>query len=159
MKRKILSIIAAAVMALALTACGGAAKQVDLKEAYRQGMETILATGMEEPIMLEVTDIDHISAFYTGIEKMELKQLVVYMPPVDGFACEVAMAEAKNAEDAAALAKLFQKRVDIGKESNMYPETTKMWQSNAKVSVNGNYVVMAVLPDGYELPDQFLAKF
>ena len=34
-----------------------------------------------------------------------------------------------------------------------------MWKNNATVTVNGNYVVLEVLPDGCTVPDAFLAKF
>ena len=53
----------------------------------------------------------------------------------------------------------FQARVDAMADDTTYPEEAGMWKNNATVTVNGNYVVLEVLPDGCTVPDAFLAKF
>ena len=54
---------------------------------------------------------------------------------------------------------IFQTRVDEMANNTTYPEEAGLWKNCATVSVNGNYVVLEVLPEGCTVPDAFLAKF
>ena len=69
------------------------------------------------------------------------------------------MVEAESAADAEIVRQSFQSRVDSMANDTTYPEEAGMWKNNATVSVNGNYVVLEVLPEGCTVPDAFLAKF
>ena len=69
------------------------------------------------------------------------------------------MVEAESAVDAEIVRQSFQARVDAMADETNYPEEAGMWKNNATVTVNGNYVVLEVLPDGCTVPDAFLAKF
>lgn len=69
------------------------------------------------------------------------------------------MVEAESAADAEIVRQSFQARVDSMANDTTYPEEAGMWKNNATVSVNGNYVVLDVLPEGCTVPDAFLAKF
>ena len=72
---------------------------------------------------------------------------------------ELDMLQAESAADAEIVRQSFQARVDAMADETNYPEEAGMWKNNATVSVNGNYVVLEVLPDGCTVPDAFLAKF
>ena len=69
------------------------------------------------------------------------------------------MAEAASAADAERIRSILQNRVDAAANDTAYPENAAGWKNNAVVTVNGNYVVMAVLPDGVEMPAAFKAEF
>ena len=72
---------------------------------------------------------------------------------------ELDMLQAESAADAEIVRQSFQARVDSMANDTTYPEEAGMWKNNATVTVNGNYVVLEVLPDGCTVPDAFLAKF
>ena len=90
---------------------------------------------------------------------METKQLVVYWPPVVGFGCELVMVEVTNGADAETIRGILQQRVDNAANDTAYPENAPAWKNNSAVTVNGNYVVMGVLPEGVTLPAAFKAEF
>lgn len=56
------------------------------------------------------------------------------------------MVEAESAADAEIVRQSFQARVDAMADDTTYPEEAGMWKNNATVTVNGNYVVLEVLP-------------
>lgn len=173
--KKYIALLLALVLALSLVACGQKdepktddpandqtqtdAKTVDLKAAY----DTAIAAVNEElgdnaPVLLETTDMDMLNGYYAGIKDVALKQWVAFQSPT-GTSCEVVMVEVENAADAETVRQLFQTRADNMANDTTYPEEAGMWKNNATVSVNGNYVVLEVLPDGCTVPDAFLAKF
>ena len=49
--------------------------------------------------------------------------------------------------------------VDNAANDTAYPENAPAWKNNSAVTVNGNYVVMGVLPEGVTLPAAFKAEF
>ena len=69
------------------------------------------------------------------------------------------MVEAESAADAEIVRQSFQARVDSMANDTTYPENTPAWKNNSAVTVNGNYVVMGVLPEGVTLPAAFKAEF
>ena len=169
--KKLLCVLLDAVMALALAACGGGngtpagdssdpqqdqqAQSVDLKQV---AADAVAALGDEYP-MFPVEDADQLESLYPGLTAVETKQLVAYQPPVSGFGCELAMAEVANAADAETVRAIFQQRVDSIANDTAYPENAPAWKNNSAVTVNGNYVVLGVLPEGTELPAAFKAVF
>ena len=49
--------------------------------------------------------------------------------------------------------------MDNAANDTAYPENAPAWKNNSAVTVNGNYVVMGVLPEGVTLPAAFKAEF
>lgn len=169
--KKLFCVLLAAVMVLALAACGGKdtpadnanndpqqdqqTQSVDLKQA---AADAVAALGDEYP-MFPVEDAEELEGFYPGLSAIETKQIVAYQPPVSGFGCELAMVEVANAADAETVRGIFQARVDGFANDTAYPENAPAWKNNAAVTVNGSYVVLGVLPESTELPPVFKAEF
>lgn len=173
--KKFVAMLLALVMALSLVACGqkednidGEKKNdqtqtdgqtVDLRAEYETGIKQVQEElGDNAPALLETTDMDMLNGYYPGIKDVTLKQCVAFQSPT-GTASEVVMVEVESAADAETVRQLFQTRVDNMANDTTYPEEAGMWKNNATVTVNGNYVVLEVLPDGCTVPDAFLAKF
>ena len=168
MKRMITLLLALA-MALSLTACGkkddtiggdtAGDQSVDLRAAYEAGIKQVQdELGDNAPVLLEETAVELLNSYYPGLENAKLKQGVFFISPT-ATSCEVSMVEAESAVDAEIVRQSFQARVDAMADETNYPEEAGMWKNNATVTVNGNYVVLEVLPDGCTVPDAFLAKF
>ena len=169
--KKLLCVLLAAVMVLALAACGGndapaangdndpqqepQTQSVDLKQT---AAGAVAALGDEYP-MFPVEDAEELEGLYPGLSAIETKQVVAYQPPVSGFGCELAMVEVANAADAETVRAIFQQRVDSIANDTAYPENAPAWKNNSAVTVNGNYVVLGVLPEGTDLPAAFKAAF
>lgn len=169
--KKLLCILLAAVMVLALAACGGndapaangdndpqqepQTQSVDLKQT---AADAVAALGDEYP-MFPVEDAEELEGLYPGLSAIETKQVVAYQPPVSGFGCELAMVEVANAADAETVRGIFQARVDDFANDTAYPENAPAWKNNAAVTVNGSYVVLGVLPEDTDLPPVFKAEF
>ena len=153
-----------ALLMLTMTACGAGtaddnAQSVDLRAAYETAIAQINEElGDEAPVLLEETAVELLNGYYPGLADIKLKQSVFFLSPT-ATSCEVAMAEVADKADAEKLRDIFQARVDEMANDTMYPDEAALWKNNATVSVNGCYVVLAVLPDGCTVPDAFLAKF
>ena len=173
--KKIFALLLALVMALALVACGqkednigGETKDdqtqtdgqsVDLRAEYDAAIKQVQdELGDNAPVLLEETAVEILNSYYPGLESAKLKQSVFFISPT-ATSCEVSMVEAESAADAEIVRQSFQARVDNMANDTTYPEEAGMWKNNATVSVNGNYVVLEVLPEGCTVPDAFLAKF
>ena len=150
--KKTFALLLALVMALALVACGqkednigGETKDdqtqtdgqsVDLRAEYEAAIKQVQdELGDNAPVLLEETAVEILNSYYPGLENAKLKQSVFFISPT-ATSCEVSMVEAESAAEEAG-----------------------MWKNNATVTVNGNYVVLEVLPEGCTVPDAFLAKF
>lgn len=167
--KKLICLLLAAVMALALVACGGdktpqegndsqqdaQTQAVDLKKAA----EDAIASLGDEVTFFPVEDANELEGLYPGLADVETRQIVAYQPPVTGFGCELAMVEVANAADAETVRAIFQNRVDGFANDTGYPENAPAWKNNSSVTVNGNYVVLGVLPEGMELPAAFKGEF
>ena len=168
MMKKISALLLALVMVLSLMACGqkednigGETKDdqtqtdgqtVDLRAAYEAGIKQVQEElGDNAPVLLEETAVEILNSYYPGLENAKLKQSVFFISPT-ATSCE-------SAADAEIVRQSFQARVDAMADDTTYPEEAGMWKNNATVTVNGNYVVLEVLPDGCTVPDAFLAKF
>ena len=158
--KKCICLLLAAVMVLALAACGGndtpvgdvssdsqqdpQTQSVDLKQT---AADAVAALGDEYP-MFPVKDTAELESLYPGLTAVETKQLVAYQPP-----------EVADAADAETVRAIFQQRVDSIANDDAYPENAPAWKNNSAVTVNGNYVVLGVLPEGTDLPAAFKAEF
>lgn len=175
--KKFAAMLLALVMALSLVACGQKdqpaaddpaktddpaqtdTQTVDLKAAYDAAIAKVNEElGDNAPVLLEETAVEILNSYYPGLENAKLKQSVFFISPT-ATSCEVSMVEAESAADAEIVRQSFQARVDAMASDTTYPEEAGMWKNNATVTVNGNYVVLEVLPDGCTVPDAFLAKF
>ena len=160
---KKLCVFCMALLMLAMTACGkdtsGGGQSVDLRAAYEAAIAQVNEElGDNAPALLEETAVELLNGYYPGIADIQLKQSVFFLSPT-ATSCEVSMGEAESAADAEIVRQSFQARVDAMADDTTYPEEAGMWKNNATVTVNGNYVVLEVLPDGCTVPDAFLAKF
>ena len=160
---KKLCVFCMALLMLAMTACGkdtsGGGQSVDLRAAYEAAIAQVNEElGDNAPALLEETAVELLNGYYPGIADIQLKQSVFFLSPT-ATSCEVSMVEAESAADAEIVRQSFQARVDAMADETNYPEEAGMWKNNATVTVNGNYVVLEVLPDGCTVPDAFLAKF
>ena len=167
--KRMITLLLALVLALSLAACGqkedniggdtAGDQAVDLRAAYEAGIKQVQdELGDNAPVLLEETAVELLNSYYPGLENAKLKQGVFFISPT-ATSCEVSMVEAESAADAEIVRQSFQARVDSMANDTTYPEEAGMWKNNATVSVNGNYVVLEVLPDGCTVPDAFLAKF
>ena len=167
--KKLFTLCLALVLALSLAACGqkedntggdtAGDQSVDLRAAYEAGIKQVQdELGDNAPVLLEETAVELLNSYYPGLENAKLKQGVFFISPT-ATSCEVSMVEAESAADAELVRQSFQARVDGMANDTMYPDEAAMWKNCATVTVNGNYVVLEVLPEGCTVPDAFLAKF
>ena len=167
--KRMITLLLALVLALSLAACGqkedniggdtAGDQSVDLRAAYEAGIKQVQdELGDNAPVLLEETAVELLNSYYPGLENAKLKQGVFFISPT-ATSCEVSMVEAESAADAELVRQSFQARVDSMANDTMYPDEAAMWKNCATVTVNGNYVVLEVLPDGCTVPDAFLAKF
>ena len=152
-----------ALLMLTMTACGAGTaddtQSVDLRAAYEAAIAQVNEElGDNAPVLLEETAVELLDSYYPGLADIKLKQSVFFLSPT-ATSCEVAMAEVADRADAEKLRDVFQARVDEMANDTMYPDEAAMWKNCATVTVNGNYVVLEVLPEGCTVPDAFLAKF
>ncbi len=162
--KRIFALIIAAVMLFSFTACGKengdsgddipvAESTLDLEVVYQSLLNMQAGTGLDALVMFKETDPNLLNQLYAGLADVRLKQQVVYMAPVTGYACEVMLVEAVNEADMQKVEEVFNNRISIGIESNGDADNGEVWQRNARVQVFGNYAAMIVLPDGYLIPD------
>ena len=173
--KRMITLLLALVLALSLAACGkkednigGETKDdqtqtdgqsVDLRAEYDAAIKQVQdELGDNAPVLLEETAVELLNSYYPGLENAKLKQGVFFISPT-ATSCEVSMVEAESAADAELVRQSFQARVDSMANDTMYPDEAAMWKNCATVTVNGNYVVLEVLPEGCTVPDAFLAKF
>lgn len=160
MMKKLCCIVLTALLVLSLAACGKATPQEDSKSVdLKQAAEDAIASLGDEVVLFPVEDTAEIESLYPGLTAVETKQLVAYQPPVSGYGCELVMVEVANSADTETVRSILQQRVDNAANDSTYPENAPAWKNNAAVTVNGNYVVMSVLPEGMALPDAFKAVF
>ena len=149
-----------AALCLLLSGCANPAlKDVDLEKAYETGMAAIEKQVGDAPVMERETDAEILEMMYPGIGEINAKQLVVYVSPMSGMPAEVVMIETQNSNDAKKAEDIFKTRVETQSADSFYPTTVAQWKNAAKVTTNGNIVVMAVMPEGVALPREFLAQF
>lgn len=159
--KKSICLILTVLLALTLCACGESktAEPVDLKAACDAAIAQVSEElGDDAPVLMEETSMDLLGSLYAGIGDIELKQSVFYLSPTY-TSCEIAMVETASAADAQTVKAIFEARVDLMANDTMYPDEAGLWKNGANVTVNGNYVVLSVLPEGCTVPDALLAKF
>ena len=166
MKRIISLALAAALLMSSLAACGsssggGQEKKVDLA-AFAQ---TILEN--HEFPMLERNDpADELGATmlennYPGLKDMDLEQVEVYLAAISFSGVELALVQAKNANDAVKVKEIFDARVaaKTTEGPGNYPEEVELWQHNSAIVSRGNYVMLVNHEDSAAIVSEFNALF
>ena len=98
-----------------------------------------------------------VESIYPGLSEIELDQQALYFPPIFGFANEIMLVEVTNKNDVDAVKDIFQARIDRGASDTTYPENAEPWAKRAQVQVDGRYICMIVLPEGYVIPENVFA--
>ena len=163
--KKIVSLCTAAVLCLSLlSACGGGKeeKKADLA-AFAQAVQenhefhSLERADPEDPELGAVM----LGNWYPGLTDLDLEQVEIYMPMVSFSGGELALVEAKSAEDAAKVKEIFQNRITTKSTDGPgnYPEEVEMWKKSAKVVDNGSYVMLVNHPDSEAIAGEFEALF
>ena len=173
--KKLISLCTAAVLCLALlSACGGKpegngpapdhdAEPVDLAAFAQSVQENHQFASLEkaDPADEELGAI-MLENNYPGLKDMDLEQVEVYLPLISFSGGELALAQAKSAEDAAKVKEIFQARIDSKSTEGPgnYPEEVEMWQRSAQVAVaNDTYVMLVCHGDADAIVEEFNALF
>ncbi|MDE6589580.1 MAG: DUF4358 domain-containing protein [Oscillospiraceae bacterium] len=175
--KRILSLCAMAALCLSLlSACGGGGaggggtpaedKKVDLA-AFAQALpDTHEFGGFLQRVDADDPDMGEMMAqmlenYYPGLAAMDLEQLEVYMSMISFSSGEFAVAQAKDAAGAAKVKEIFQARIDAKTTDGPgnYPEEVELWQHNAALAENGNYVMLVCCEDSEAIVSEFNALF
>lgn len=156
--KKMMTMVCAVLMLTGILAgCGSSGsagsgdKTVDLTTFYTEQSEK----NEWGDSMIDLTD-DLLDSFYAGLKDISVKQSIIKMPMMSSVVNEIALVECENAEDAAKVAEIFQKRVDDQANGGAwYPESMEAW-SKAQVITQGNYVAMIA---SAEKQDEIVADF
>ena len=166
MKRIFSLALAAALLAVSLCACGdsegGNDKRVDLA-AFAQ----TLLENHEFPMLDRLDPADEefgatmLESAYPGLKDMDLEQTEVYLAMISFSGGELALVQAKNADDAAKVKEIFDARVTAKTTEGPgnYPAEVEMWQHNSAVVSNGNYVMLVNSEDCEAVVGEFNALF
>ena len=101
-----------------------------------------------------------VEMYYPGLLAIETEQLHVYVPGMSFSAYEVVLVELTNASDVDAVKAILQARIDAQAAGGAwYPEAVEGWTNNARIVVNGNYIMMAVGADCDTFVERFNAQF
>lgn len=148
----------ALLLVLSLAACGGKPqpKDVDLKAMAAEAAAVVESHG---EVLFPEENPEFIESLYPGLTAMDTKQLVVYLPPVVGFPCEIVMVEASSESDAEEIMAILQNRIDNAADDTTYPENAEGWKNRAAVYRDGPFVVMTALPEGIERTPAMKAEF
>lgn len=164
-KIRLLALALVGVMALSLlTACGGKKeeKQVDLAAFAQSIPEKYEISGFLKRMDPEDQDmgVPMLDATFPGLKDMDLEQMEVYLCLIGFNTGEFSLVQAKNADDAKAVADLFQARIDgMVQEGLNYPDTIELWQKNSAVVTHGNYVMLVCAEDKDAIVSDFEALF
>ncbi len=165
-KKRFSVLLLALALVFALAACGGNKDKepvkVDLAAFAQTLTEKYEISGFLERMDPEDADMGAtmIDNTFPGLREMDLEQMEIYLCMVSFNTGEFSLVEAKNADDAKAVADLFQTRIDSMTEEGMnYPDTIENWQNNAKIVTNGNYVMLVCSADSAAIVDDFNALF
>ena len=164
MKRILSLALAAALLTASLSACGSSSggKQADLS-AFAQTVQE----NHEFPMLDRLDPADEefgammMENAYPGLKDMDLEQVEIYLAVISFSGGELALAQAKNASDAATVKEIFDARVaaKTTEGPNNYPEEVELWQHNSAVVANGNYVMLVNHEDSAAIVDEFNALF
>ena len=159
LKRMISVMLMALTLVVLLCACGGDGaeeKTFVLEDVYQSIMDA-QSEESEALVMFPEADPAVVDSIYPGLSEIELTQQALYFPPIFGFASEIMLVEVTDKADVDAVKEIFQARIDRGASDVTYPENAEPWATRAQVQVEGRYVCMIVLPEGYTIPENVFA--
>ena len=159
--KKTFAILLALLMIAAVCGCGAEKEKAPAPgtplSTFYQSVIDMQPADADALIFFEENNPDLIESFYPGLNDIGLSQKLLYMPPIATHPCEIFLVEAKNSEDAEAVAGIFKARIEMGADNKSYPESAEGWQLYAQVHTSGNFVCMIVLPSGYIIPENVFA--
>lgn len=139
---------------------GSSSSQVNLSDFY-----TTTTGKYQFSFMMEADDVT-LTNFFAGLSDLSLSQQVIYLcgmsPSPHGDFALVQVSDPKNVDTVKAI---FQARIDYmvgdgnGPGGAFYPMEQTMWEENARIAVNGDYVMLIVHPDCDSIVDDFNALF
>ena len=106
-----------------------------------------------------------LEAYYPGLSALAPKQCVVQMAMISASAVEIALVEVADSADVDTVKGIFQSRIDyqVGDGESpgglLYPASVELWQNNARIVSNGNYVMLVVFENADGVADSFNALF
>ena len=106
-----------------------------------------------------------LDTYYSGLSDLSPKQCVVQMAMISASAVEIALVEVSNSADVDTVKGIFQSRIDyqVGDGESpgglLYPASVELWQNNARIVSNGNYVMLVVFENADSVVDSFNALF
>lgn len=159
MKRIFSILLAVSMMTVMLCACGAeeeVEKDLVLEDVYQRILDA-QSEDSEALVMFPEADPAAVESIYPGLSEIELDQQALYFPPIFGFANEIMLVEVTNKNDVDAVKDIFQARIDRGASDTTYPENAEPWAKRAQVQVDGRYICMIVLPEGYVIPENVFA--
>ena len=151
MMKKFLSMMLALTMVFALVACGSGKDEVveapDLN-AYYTEFEASL--GADNTPYTENLEGEMLEGMYPGISEYTFKQSLFKVAGMGAVAYEFALVECESAEDAEAVAAIFQARKDAQVAGGAwYPETIEGWEKG-EIITKGNVVALIVASSAQE---------
>ena len=106
-----------------------------------------------------------LETYYPGLSDLSPKQCVVQMAMISASAVEIALVEVADSADVDTVKGIFQSRIDyqVGDGESpgglLYPASVELWQNNARIVSNGNYVMLVVFENADGVADSFNALF
>lgn len=136
------------------------AVQADLKKFYDD------TTGKYPFSFMMEADDATLTNFFAGLSDLNLAQRVVYlcgmMPSPHG---DFALVQVSDAADVDTVKSIFQSRIDYmvgdgnGPGGAFYPMEQTMWEENARIAVNGSYLLLIVHESCDDIVNEFNALF
>ncbi len=168
MKKFLTVTLASALLLAGLLSCSGGSqeKQVDLSAFAKSLQEKYEFASYLTEMTPEYPYYEQDMANnLPGLLDMDLEQMVIYMTMITLNNGEFSMVQAKNPQDAAKAAEIFQARIDYmagdGESPGgaFYPGPTELWLNSARVVTQGNYVLMVVGEECEQIVEDFNALF
>ncbi len=101
----------------------------------------------EMPAMSQMGDA-YLQNSYPGLLSIPCYQRLVYQPMMTGVACEIALIQVQDSADVSAVRAILQARIDAQVDGGAwYPSTIEQWESNSRIAVQGNYLMLVVHAD------------
>lgn len=173
MLKKILTLAMAAALAVSMVACGNTAskptatpaptptstpKPVDLAafgEQYVTAQQMPALLDSENEMGKQILDMN-----YAGLSDIDTEQCLPYVSMMSINNSEMVLVQVKNADDVSKVKDIFQARIDnMLNGGTFYPETIEIWQNNAEIVENGNYVALVVSTDKDAIVEAFNGLF
>lgn len=164
MKEIISLVLTAVLLTASLAACASRPeeKQADLADFAQTLLESHAFPNLDR---LDPSDDEFgaimLDNYYPGLRDLDLAQMEVYLAPISFSGGELALVQAQNAGDAAAVRDIFQRRIDAKTTEGPgnYPAEVEAWQHNSALATSGSYVMLVNNEDSEAIVGEFNALF